>query len=146
MISSSQGPLSTWQHTTLTKDRHPCPRWDSNPQSQAARGRKPTLLTARPLRTALYGYLFLARLPPVGHGLLIHEVSRSHTTHHSREDSSGRIISSCSSVRNFNLRSSQVKARGEITFNQPAIHKHPLPQFHADIYSPLTKKKSILNL
>ena len=29
------------QHTTLTKDRHPCPRWDSNPQSQQARGRSP---------------------------------------------------------------------------------------------------------
>ena len=29
--------------------------------------------------------LFLALQPPVGHGLLIHEVSRSHTTtHHSR--------------------------------------------------------------
>ena len=25
---------STWQHTT---DKHPCPRWDSNPQSQQAR-------------------------------------------------------------------------------------------------------------
>jgi hypothetical protein len=24
---------STWQHPTLTRDRHPCPRWDSNPQS-----------------------------------------------------------------------------------------------------------------
>jgi hypothetical protein len=22
---------STWQQTTLTKDRHPCPRWDLNP-------------------------------------------------------------------------------------------------------------------
>jgi hypothetical protein len=33
--------------------------------------------------------------PPVGHGLLIHEVSRSHsTTHHSRQDSPGRVISS----------------------------------------------------
>ena len=32
---------------------------------------------------------------PVGQGLLIHEVSRSHTkTHHSRHDSSGRVISS----------------------------------------------------
>ena len=31
--------------------------------------------------------------PPVGQGLLIHEVSRSHTTtHHSRQDSSGRVI------------------------------------------------------
>jgi hypothetical protein len=28
--------------------------------------------------------LFLARQPPVGQGPLIHEVSRSHTTHHSR--------------------------------------------------------------
>ena len=41
---------------------------------------------------------FLARQPPpppVGQGLLIHEVSRSHsTTHHSRLDSSGRVISS----------------------------------------------------
>jgi len=25
---------STWQHTTLTTDRHPCSRWDSNPWSQ----------------------------------------------------------------------------------------------------------------
>ena len=34
--------------------------------------------------------------PLVGLGLLIHEVcfSRSHTTHHSRQDSSGRVISS----------------------------------------------------
>jgi hypothetical protein len=29
-------------------------------------------------------YLFLARQLPVVQGLLIHEVSRSHTTHHSR--------------------------------------------------------------
>ena len=33
--------------------------------------------------------------PPVGQGLLVHEVSSSHTTtHHSRQDSSGRVISS----------------------------------------------------
>jgi len=25
---------STRQHTTLTTDKRPCPRWDSNPQSQ----------------------------------------------------------------------------------------------------------------
>ena len=38
--------------------------------------------------------LLLAQQPPVGQGLLIHEVSRSHTTtHHSRQDSSGRVIS-----------------------------------------------------
>ena len=33
---------STWQHTTLTTDRHPCPRRDSNTQSQQASGRRPT--------------------------------------------------------------------------------------------------------
>jgi len=34
---------------------------------------------------SLFVSLFLARQPPVGQGLLIHEVSRSHsTTHHSR--------------------------------------------------------------
>ena len=37
--------------------------------------------------------LFLAQQLPVGHGLLIHEVSRSHTTHDSLLDSCGRVIS-----------------------------------------------------
>jgi len=32
----------TWQHTTLTTDRRPCPRCDSNPQSQKASSRRPT--------------------------------------------------------------------------------------------------------
>jgi len=37
------------------------------------------------LLSYLVALLFLARQPPVGQGLLIHEVSRSHTmTHHSR--------------------------------------------------------------
>ena len=36
--------------TTLTKDRHPCPRRDSNPQSQQASGRRPSPQTVRPLR------------------------------------------------------------------------------------------------
>ena len=36
-----EAETSTWQHTTLTTDRHPCPRWDSNPQSQQACSRKP---------------------------------------------------------------------------------------------------------
>ena len=30
---------STWQHTTLITDGHPCPRRDLKPQSQQARGR-----------------------------------------------------------------------------------------------------------
>jgi hypothetical protein len=33
---------STWQHTTLTRDRHPCRRRDSNPQSQRVNSRRPT--------------------------------------------------------------------------------------------------------
>jgi len=44
---------STWQHTTLTRDKHPCPRRVWNPQSQQAWGRKPTPYTVRPLRSAL---------------------------------------------------------------------------------------------
>ena len=32
----------TWQHTTLTRDRHQCPRRDSNPQSQQTSARRPT--------------------------------------------------------------------------------------------------------
>ena len=40
-------------------------------------------------------YLAQQPPPPVGQGLLIHEVSRSHsTTHHSWQESSGRVISS----------------------------------------------------
>ena len=44
-------PLDEWsprrrdlclKHTTLTTDKHPCPRWDSNPRSQQASGRRPT--------------------------------------------------------------------------------------------------------
>jgi hypothetical protein len=38
----SVADTSTWQHTTLTSDRHPWNRWDSNPQSQQASGRRPT--------------------------------------------------------------------------------------------------------
>jgi hypothetical protein len=34
-------PLNEWQHTTLTTDRHPCFRRDSNPQSQQASGHRP---------------------------------------------------------------------------------------------------------
>jgi hypothetical protein len=41
-----------WQHTTLTRDRHPCPRWDSNSQSHHVNGGRPTPYTARPLGLA----------------------------------------------------------------------------------------------
>ena len=39
----------TLQHTTHSKDRHECPRRDSNPQSRQASGLRSTLKTARPL-------------------------------------------------------------------------------------------------
>jgi len=45
----SRTPLDEWSArrtdlylTTLTTDRHQCTRWDSNPQSQQASGRRPT--------------------------------------------------------------------------------------------------------
>ena len=44
---------STFQHTTLTRDRHPCPLWDSNPQSQHASGHRTTPQTARALGSAI---------------------------------------------------------------------------------------------
>jgi len=43
---------STWQHTTLTGNKHPCRRLDSNPQSQQAGGRRPTPYSARPQGSA----------------------------------------------------------------------------------------------
>jgi hypothetical protein len=49
---------STWQHTTFTRERHPCPRRDSNPQYQQANGRRPTpylsQLFIRPIFHKLY--------------------------------------------------------------------------------------------
>jgi len=48
----SRTPLEEWSarrrdlymttHTTLTTDKRPCRRWDSNPQSQQGSGRRPT--------------------------------------------------------------------------------------------------------
>jgi hypothetical protein len=47
------------------------------------------------LNTVQYFFFFFSLLPQAGHGLLILKVSRSHTTtHHSRKDSSGLVISS----------------------------------------------------
>jgi hypothetical protein len=40
---------STWQHTTLTRDRHLCPGRVSNPQSQQANGHRPVPWTMQPL-------------------------------------------------------------------------------------------------
>jgi len=49
-----------------------------------------------------------AKAPAVRYGLLIHDVSRSHTTtHHSRQDSSGRVISSSQRLLSDNTQHSQ---------------------------------------
>jgi hypothetical protein len=51
--------------------------------------------------------VLLARQPPLSQGLLIHEVSRSHTTtYHSRQDSSGRVIGSSQSPLRYNTQHS----------------------------------------
>jgi len=34
--------ISIQHHTILTIDKYPCCRWDSNPQSEKASGRRPT--------------------------------------------------------------------------------------------------------
>jgi len=38
----SVAETSVWQITTLTTDRHPCPRWEWNPRSHQASGHIPT--------------------------------------------------------------------------------------------------------
>jgi len=50
---------STWQHTTFTRDRHPRPRWVSNPQFQHASGRRLAPYTARALGSANFNALQL---------------------------------------------------------------------------------------
>jgi len=53
-------------------------------------------------------FFLLAQQPPLGQGLLIHEVSRSHTTtHHSRLGFSGRVISSSQRPLPVNTQHSQ---------------------------------------
>ena len=51
--------------------------------------------------------LLLAQQPSVGQGLLIYDVSRSHTTHHIRQDSSGRVISLSQRLLPDNMQHSQ---------------------------------------
>jgi len=44
---------STWQHTTLTRDRHLCPQRDSNPRSQKSSGLIHTIQKVRWPRSAI---------------------------------------------------------------------------------------------
>ena len=64
-------------------------------------------------------FILFGSTAPMGHGLLIHEVSRSHTTtHHSRQDSSGRVI--CSSQR---------------PLPDNTQHRHPCPLWDSNPHS-----------
>ena len=101
MVSSRQAPAA------LTSGKEPQYTFNSGldgPQRQSGHfgDSKKTLLkqgfnprTVQTVANQLWYSicLFLAQHPLVGHGLLIHKVSRSHTTHHSRKDSSVRMIS-----------------------------------------------------
>jgi len=42
MRDQPKAKTCTWQHTTLTQDRHPYPQWYSKPQSQSVNGHRPT--------------------------------------------------------------------------------------------------------
>ena len=69
--------------------------------------------------------------PPVGQGLCIHDVARSHTTtHHSQQDSSGRGISSSQRPRRDNTRHSQQIPMPSVGF-EPTISASQRPQTHA---------------
>ena len=75
---------------------------------------------------------FLTQQPPpstpVGHGLLNHEVSRSRTTtHHSRQDSSGRLISSSQRPLPDNTQHSQQTSMPLVGV-EPTISADELPQ------------------
>jgi len=76
--------------------------------------------------------LFLARQPPVGQGLLIQVVSRSHTTtHYSRWDSSGRVNSSSQRTLPDNTQHSQeTEIHASVRF-EPIISAGERPQIYA---------------
>jgi hypothetical protein len=80
----------------------------------------------------IYYFFFLLVLRPnVGHGLLIHEFSRSHTmTHHSRQDSSGRTISSSQEFLPVNTHLQRQKSMPPGGF-EPTISASIRPQTHA---------------
>ena len=69
--------------------------------------------------------------PNAGHGLLIHEVSKSYTTmHHSRQDSSGRVISSSQRPLPDNTQHSQETSMPPAGF-EPIISEGERSQTHA---------------
>jgi len=77
---------STWQHTTLTIDRHPCLWRYSNPQSQQASSRSwlPALFT-RTLKTCQISLFKISEtVEPVSRKTRAHTHARTHTHSQSR--------------------------------------------------------------
>jgi hypothetical protein len=75
--------------------------------------------------------LFLARQPPVGHGLLIHEIFRSDkTTDHNQKDSSGLVITPTQRPLLDNKQHSRQTSMPPVGF-EPKISACERPQTHA---------------
>jgi flagellar hook-associated protein FlgK len=67
----------------------------------------------------------------VGHGLLIHELSRLHTTtHHTRKDSSGRVITTTQRPLPHKTQHSQLTSLPLVEF-EPTISAGERPQTYA---------------
>ena len=116
----AQRPFSALQQTeaTICRKNFIKPAQNNIPQ----RNTKTCVSAAVSVRSSFSLHLFvLVRQPPVGQGLIIHEVSRSHTkTHHSRQDSSGRVNSSSQRLRDNtqHLQETDIHAPGGIrTYN-----------------------------
>jgi len=70
--------------------------------------------------------------PPVGHGLLIHEVFGSHTTSHHSRDSSGRVISSSQRPLPDNTQhSQQTDIQAPLVGFEPTVSAGERPQNYA---------------
>ena len=76
-------------------------------------------------------FFLLLQQPPVGLGLLIHEVSKSHTTtHHSRSDSFVRVISSSQRPLPDNTQHLQQTSMPPVGF-EPTFSAGERPQAYA---------------
>jgi hypothetical protein len=67
---------STWQHTTIIRDRHPCPRRDSNPNPSKRAAADPRLSVATgigiaTLRTLINNYEFVSNTSRLGKHTLV---------------------------------------------------------------------------
>ena len=91
------------------------------------------LITIRNGSKNVRNYVFFTPQPPVGQGLLIHEVSRSHTTTHSSQyDSFGRVISSSQRPLPDNTQhSQQTDIHGPPVGFEPTKSAGKRPQYYA---------------